>query len=441
MNVNTTNDVINPNDNLCSLREAVIAANTNTASGGGPNECPAGTIVDTINLQAARYDLTIVGTGEDAAATGDLDILTRINFYGAGQDETLIYGNDLDRILDIHDSVNGLVVVRDLELSHGDTNGNGGAVQNKGELTMRRVTIFKHGATLGGAIWSDDTLILEDCVVDGNLSSDDGAGLYLTSGSQTTMTRCTVSDNEAGGTGGGILTKGVLELVQSVVELNEGAWGGGIHAENGNLTLTQSTIGKNNARRWGGGLANENNATITSSAISGNDAVEYGGNVANMAGGDMTLLNVTIANGTAPSGNAVHNAAVVRATNSIVKGGCAQNDLISNGGNLESPGNGCGFGQASDKRNVSIGGLYLFPLGNYGGPTPVNVVGLGSVARDGALNGPCPSVDQRGAPRPQDGDDNGSAVCENGSFEEAPILFPDGFESGNTTAWSSTVRP
>jgi hypothetical protein len=80
-------------------------------------------------------------------------------------------------------------------------------------------------------------------------------------------------------------------------------------------------------------------------------------------------------------------------------------------------------------------------LTNYGGPTPVNVAGLGSVAIDGALNGPCTTNDQRGAPRPRDGDDNGSAICDIGSYEAPPIIFTDGFESGDTSRWSLTVKP
>src|SRR5207253_7588365 len=46
---------------LCSLRDAVIAAN---ASPGA----------DIITLPAGTYTLTIGGRGENAAATGDLDI-------------------------------------------------------------------------------------------------------------------------------------------------------------------------------------------------------------------------------------------------------------------------------------------------------------------------------------------------------------------------------
>lgn len=49
----------------CSLRAAVQEAN---ADGGA----------DTIMLGSARYTLTLAGAGEDAAATGDLDVTSPI---------------------------------------------------------------------------------------------------------------------------------------------------------------------------------------------------------------------------------------------------------------------------------------------------------------------------------------------------------------------------
>ena len=67
--VNTTDDELN-SDGDCSLREAIIAANTDTAV----DACPTGSGADTINLPAGRYTLTVLGAGENAAATGDLDI-------------------------------------------------------------------------------------------------------------------------------------------------------------------------------------------------------------------------------------------------------------------------------------------------------------------------------------------------------------------------------
>ena len=63
-----TNDGICDGD--CSLREAIIAANANPGA-------------DTIILPAGIYTLTIPGTGEQAAATGDLDITQPVTISGA----------------------------------------------------------------------------------------------------------------------------------------------------------------------------------------------------------------------------------------------------------------------------------------------------------------------------------------------------------------------
>src|SRR5687768_18498246 len=57
-----------PGDALCSLREAVIAANTDTAV----DACPAGNGADTIVIPGGVYELLLLGTGEDASLTGDL---------------------------------------------------------------------------------------------------------------------------------------------------------------------------------------------------------------------------------------------------------------------------------------------------------------------------------------------------------------------------------
>lgn len=59
--VTTSNDVIDPNDGVLSLREAVIASNANAGD-------------DTIIITTGTHTLSIAGVNENAAATGDLDI-------------------------------------------------------------------------------------------------------------------------------------------------------------------------------------------------------------------------------------------------------------------------------------------------------------------------------------------------------------------------------
>src|SRR5205085_1145200 len=61
----------------CTLRAAVMEANAL----GGP---------DTIYLPAGIYAIAIPGTGEDEAATGDLDLRSDLTLTGAGAAETII---------------------------------------------------------------------------------------------------------------------------------------------------------------------------------------------------------------------------------------------------------------------------------------------------------------------------------------------------------------
>ncbi|HLF57826.1 MAG TPA: hypothetical protein VI942_13375, partial [Thermoanaerobaculia bacterium] len=66
----------------CSLREAVIAANAD------PD-------FDVIRLSAGDYLLTLAGTGEDAAADGDLDLLESVDVVGLAPALTRLVGDGL----------------------------------------------------------------------------------------------------------------------------------------------------------------------------------------------------------------------------------------------------------------------------------------------------------------------------------------------------------
>ena len=91
--VSTTADELNA-DSDCSLREAIVAANTDTAV----DACPAGSCADTINLPAGNYVLSIAGMAEDATLTGDLDITQSLTISGAGPASTTVDANSLDRV-------------------------------------------------------------------------------------------------------------------------------------------------------------------------------------------------------------------------------------------------------------------------------------------------------------------------------------------------------
>ncbi|MEM1181272.1 MAG: CSLREA domain-containing protein [Acidobacteriota bacterium] len=82
--VTTTVDVI-AIDGECSLREAITAANTNQPF----NDCPAGDAlptIDTVELPAGTYTLTLLPVDDDANLGGDLDISEPVTVRGLGDD-------------------------------------------------------------------------------------------------------------------------------------------------------------------------------------------------------------------------------------------------------------------------------------------------------------------------------------------------------------------
>ena len=101
-------------------------------------------------------------------------------------------------------------------------------------------------------------------------------------------------------------------------------------------------------------------------------------------------------------------------TNSVIDGEC--NAVVtSNGYNIESPGNTCGFDQGTDRARVTEGQLNLGPLQDNGGPTETHALLPGSVAIDVIPADMCEvTEDQRGEPRP------GGTMCDVGAFELEP---------------------
>ena len=168
-----TADTLDGNcDRDCSLREAVVAANANAGA-------------DVILLRAGTYALSLAGAGEQAAASGDLDLTGDLIVIGAGASQTILDGGALDRVLDVAGGV--AVELRDLTIRRGQVAGAGGGIANAGHLVLRRCAVSGNTATggatgVGAGISSratDAQLELFDSTVDGNTASGSGGGLSL----------------------------------------------------------------------------------------------------------------------------------------------------------------------------------------------------------------------------------------------------------------------
>jgi uncharacterized repeat protein (TIGR01451 family)/CSLREA domain-containing protein len=285
--VNTFVDELNHNGN-CSLREAIQAANTDRAV----DACPAGSGADTIILSPGGYRLLRMGPGEDANQTGDLDIRGNLEIYGAEVDQTIIDGNQLDRVLHLHPGA--IVTINYLHITGGQTlNGRAGAGQD---------------SEAGGGIFNQGTLTLNHCAVHGNKTGNGSQGLDPVLGG-------------AGGDGGGIYTMGNLTLNHSFITSNsagnggnggeyrnasgDGGSGGGIFIASGVVMVNNSIISGNTTGNGGtaitpyhfddgqggdggagGGIYNLGILTVNNSTISDNITGNGGDSGITLFGGD-----------------------------------------------------------------------------------------------------------------------------------------------------------
>lgn len=324
--VTTTADVV-ADDGLCSLREAIIAANTNSPSGSTLGECVAGTLgTDTIVLANAIYTLTGV-SGEDNSLTGDLDILPSagpVEIEGVAGGSTTINGGGVDRVIHI---IGATVEIRNVTITGGSVTGNGGGIYNEaGTLTLNNSVVTGNAAVGvgdGGGIYNRfGTTNIINSTVSNNTAANNGGGIfsvYSDQNDQLTISLSTIVNNTAANHGGGIHTQddGGLLIVDTTIINNHApsGRGGGIHSVNNVVgaappySINTSVITNNDAQNGAGiFLQNITNATINYTEISDNVAALAGGGIYNrtLSGSaitTLTLIDTTIDNNNANNGN------------------------------------------------------------------------------------------------------------------------------------------
>lgn len=309
----------------------------------------------------------------------------------------------------------------------------------------------------GGAIYIDQDAtvsILGGTIVD-NVAQSNFGGAILNEGN-TRIEGVVIARNTAVGFGGGISSASspsgersrvaTLYIRASEIVENRGGDAGGLGNFNGaTLTIDDSLIALNETTKtslaFGGGLLMDSGqGRITNTTFSGNRA-GAGGAVSNNGSGasSLVLAHATIFGNTAtaPGGGSAlarFNGGSTSLRNSLVGGNCNV-AMTSLGGNIESPGNTCGFALASDARNVAS--LQLGALAANGGPTRTHNPAAGSLAVDFVAPGSCLDAagavltrDQRGFLRPYDGNGDLLARCDAGAVERQPVdlIFADGFE-------------
>ena len=202
-NVTTTTDSTTNG----SLRACVIWANA-----------AAGT--DTITVPAGTYTLTLAGTGEDAANTGDLDITDDVVINGNAAAATIVDGNSLDRVFDV---LGASATMTNLTIQGGDVtaDGAGVAIDGTGSLTMTHATVSGNATTAdgGGIATAGGSVDLTNVTLSVN-TADQGGGLDCAGA--CTLTNVTVTSNIAPTNGDGVrLTgAGTITFANTIVASN-----------------------------------------------------------------------------------------------------------------------------------------------------------------------------------------------------------------------------
>jgi hypothetical protein len=281
-----------------------------------------------------------------------------------------------------------------------------------GNLRLSGVTIrngFSASWAGAGVVCQNGNLTIEHSVIRGNITTGFGGGVYNGLCRSVTVRHSTISDNSATAGGGGLFVSNPYigrsmrvaiesSTITGNLTLNDG---GGIYSWGARLAVRQTTISNNTAYRGGGVFAAMlpplvQGYPIDSSTITNNSAVYRGAGVYLVA-------------------------SRIHFSNSIVADQARGRDCAgyyssdSFGHNLDSD-RSCDFDQPTDQPNTDP---LLGPLQDNGGPTWTHAPLAGSPVID---RGWCdPGTDQRGVPRPLDGNRDGVWICDIGAVEYNPF--------------------
>jgi len=247
-----------------------------------------------------------------------------------------------------------------------------------------------------GALPGSSPLEIINCVITAN-SAPIGGGTY--NDGVLSVTRSTLSANEASQSGGGIWNRQSLTVQESTFANNRAPLGGGLASGGGEAALINNTFSANTANEAGGAIFLAPPADETTPA------------------GIVQASHVTIAFNSAPAGGGIAiGGGTFKIKNSILQKNTPGADCQDSAGgfsslgeNMDSDGSCAGFTLTDD--------ALLDALANNGGPTETHALKAGSPAIDAAadcitLGGSTLTEDQRGQPRP------GGFACDLGAYED-----------------------
>jgi hypothetical protein len=313
-----------------------------------------------------------------------------------GEGNLTVDGNDGHRGLSVAEGV--IAGLRGLTVR--GTRASGG-INNRGGLDLRNVIVTDNGcgakSFVASGIINGGRMTIADSTVSNGRRNCLSA---IWNGGSLTVTRSTIRDN---GPGPGIEgSAGVFNM--------------------GDLTIEESAIIGNSL---GLALCGNSSARVVNSTVSNSEEVAV------LGVGSATLVASTIVGATAIAASSssfigtfigaicpTDDDSRITLRSTTISGDCTT-ETASNGYNIESDGDTCGFDHPTDQVDVSAEDVKLGELADNGGPTMTHALLPGSVAIDVIPAEDCVdadgeplTTDQRGFPR--------DTMCDVGSFEVQP---------------------
>ncbi len=244
--VDMPQDVLDPADNKCSLREALFNVNGATQYSQEPGECPAGSATETnivVLESGVVYELIVPGAGQ-------LEIQT-----------------NAPQALDLRIETDG-----------------------EAPATIHQIAGNRRVMTI-----SNSNVALDNLLITGGNGVSQGGGIRIEN-SQLTLTRTSLLSNQANQTGGALhLLNSAVSLIDSRLELNsagvpgESGFGGAIYTQQSNLEVSGSLLRANTAV-LGGAIFAQGDTVIVDSQFSLNQSSGAGGGAVFSALGTNLLI-------------------------------------------------------------------------------------------------------------------------------------------------------
>jgi len=297
-------------DGTCTLREAMIAANTNAAYHGCTAGSSAGT--DTITFIYPYNQLYLAASLPTVTSALVID--------GGGYVLINVAGNA--GVNGALQNTAGRLTLRGIEITGADTivvnvgagasatlsgmwihgNSGGSAIYNNGTLGITASTISDNDSASGsaGAIYNNNGAVsVADTTFDSNHATTGGA--IYNQGGTLTIDRSTFSSNPADADGGAIFNNtGTLTVADTSFLTNTGNQAAAIYNRTGTLTVARSIFLGNIVTASAGALyLNGGSNTITDSRFGSNGGV-YGGAV--YVAGPLTMRRSTFEGNSASGG-------------------------------------------------------------------------------------------------------------------------------------------